>query len=333
MKALSDGKILVTGGAGMIGSALIHALNQRGIERIIVADHLRTDEKWKNLVPLRFEDYMESEKFLKTITDHPKYFGDFSTIFHLGACSSTTETDARYLVQNNYEYTKELALHALAEGWRFVYASSAATYGDGTRGMNDSLEGIENLLPVNMYGYSKHLFDLYAKRQGLFDKITGIKYFNIFGPNEYHKGSMRSVVLKGFQQIIATDCIRLFKSYHPDFQNGMQKRDFLYVKDAVEMTLYLAEHAEAVGLFNLGSGQAHTWICLATAIFSALGKEVKIDFIDMPENLKKKYQYYTKANISKLKALGYSKPITLIEDAVHDYVQHYLVPHKHLGET
>jgi ADP-L-glycero-D-manno-heptose 6-epimerase len=328
-----NGRILVTGGAGFIGSALIHALNQRGHSEILVCDLLGQDEKWKNLVPLRFADYVEAGAFRQRILGQPSAFGKFSAVFHLGACSATTEKNASYLADNNYEFTKELAAWTLGQRGRFVYASSAATYGDGTQGMDDASPALSTLRPLNMYGYSKHLFDLYAQRHGFLDQIVGVKYFNVFGPNEDHKADMRSLVNKAYQQILATGRVQLFKSHKPEYQDGEQMRDFLYVKDAVEMTLHFAEKATtAGGLYNLGSGEANTWLTLARAIFSALGREPQIEFIDMPEVLRGKYQYYTRADISKLRATGYARAMTPLNEAVRDYVQGYLMTGKKLGD-
>jgi ADP-L-glycero-D-manno-heptose 6-epimerase len=333
MTTLTSGRILVTGGAGFIGSALVWALNQRGITDIVVTDLLGTDEKWRNLAPLKFADYVEAGPFRARLQSDPKAFGRFGTVFHLGACSSTTERNAAYLVDNNFAYTKELAAWALAQDARFIYASSAATYGDGAAGMDDRDPNLARLRPLNMYGYSKHLFDLHAQREGWLRRIVGVKYFNVFGPNEDHKGDMRSLVHKAFGQISATGRLKLFKSHRTDFKDGEQQRDFLYVKDAVEMTLHFAETAPtAAGLYNLGSGEANTWLALAAAIFAAMGRPPQIDFIDMPEELRGKYQYFTQADIGKLRATGYSRPLTPLGDAVRDYVQNYLLPDKRLGD-
>jgi ADP-L-glycero-D-manno-heptose 6-epimerase len=328
-----NGRILVTGGAGFIGSALVWALNGRGIDDILVADVLHTDEKWRNLVPLKYADYVAGPVLRSRLGGSATAFGKFSAVFHLGACSSTTERDASYLIDNNTAFTRELAGWALASGARFIYASSAATYGDGGQGMDDKDPAIERLRPLNMYGYSKHLFDLYARRLGWLDRIVGLKYFNVFGPNEDHKGDMRSVVSKANLQIRESGKIGLFKSYDPKYADGGQMRDFLYVKDAVEMTLHFADKgASAAGLFNLGSGEANTWLTLANAIFAALGRPPKIDFIEMPETLRPKYQYYTRADISKLRASGFDRPITPLSESVADYVENYLVPDKRLGD-
>lgn len=328
-----SGRILVTGGAGFIGSALVWALNARGIDDIVIADVLRTDEKWRNLVPLKYADYVEGPVLRSRLGQSATAFGKFSAVFHLGACSSTTERDASFLIDNNTAFTRELAVWALASGARFIYASSAATYGDGSQGMDDRDPAIERLRPLNMYGYSKHLFDLHARRLGWLNRIVGVKYFNVFGPNEDHKAEMRSVVSKANLQIKDSGKVQLFKSYDPKYRDGGQMRDFLYVKDAVEMTLHFADKGSAAGgLFNLGSGEANTWLTLAEAIFAALGREPRIEFIDMPEGLRAKYQYFTKADISKLRASGYGKPITPLADAVGDYVKNYLVPDRRLGD-
>lgn len=328
----TESRILITGGAGFIGSALVWELNRRGCENIVVCDRLSTDEKWKNLVPLKFADYIDGNDLLQAVQHSPAKLGRFDHVLHLGACSATTERDADYLMRNNYEFTKQLCQWSLANDTRFVYASSAATYGDGAHGMNDQDPDIHKLRPLNMYGYSKHLFDLHAKREGWLPSIVGLKYFNVYGPNEDHKADMRSLVHKACGQILATGKVQLFKSHRPDYKHGEQMRDFLYVKDAIRMTLHLAETPSAGGLFNLGSGKAHTWIELATAIFTALDKEPVIEFVDMPEHLQSKYQYYTCADIAKLRASGFTQDITALTEAVRDYVQGYLVPDKRLGD-
>jgi len=315
--------IVVTGGAGLIGSAVVHRLNESGREDIIVVDHLGTSEKWKNLAALRFMDYIEKDAFLDQVISRRLDRG-IDAIIHLGACSSTTEQDASYLITNNFENSKQLALYALNHDIRFVYASSAATYGDGSMGFRDDEETLSVLRPLNMYGYSKHLFDLWALRAGFLDRIAGLKYFNVFGPNEYHKGEMRSLVLKAYEQINATNHIKLFRSYRREYADGEQMRDFLYVKDAADMTLHFVENHNANGIFNIGSGQAHTWNTLAMAIFSALNMPAEIEYVDMPESIRAKYQYYTCADISKIRAAGYERNIVPLQDAVRDYVQHYL---------
>jgi ADP-L-glycero-D-manno-heptose 6-epimerase len=330
-----EGKILVTGGAGFIGSALIWALNRRGHSDILVTDFLGSDQKWRNLVPLRFADYVDAGDFRRQVAVNPRYHGAFSAVFHLGACSATTEQNAAYLADNNFGVTKELAVWALAQGSRFVYASSAATYGDGGKGMDDRTTALDQLRPLNMYGYSKHLFDVHAQRAGWLDRIVGVKYFNVFGPNEDHKGDMRSLVNKAYRQVIDTGKVQLFRSHRANYRDGEQQRDFLYVKDAVEMTLHFAEHPEGIkasGLFNLGSGEANTWIALTHAIFAALKRPPEIEFIDMPPVLRDKYQYYTRADISKLRSSGYTRPMTPLAEAVADYTRNYLATGQRLGD-
>jgi len=328
-----EARVLVTGGAGFIGSALVWDLNRRGCETIVIADHLRKAEKWRNLVPLRFEDYAEADG-LPDRLDRGE-LGDFDLVLHLGACSSTTETDAAYLIHNNFEFTKRLARWSTDRGVRFVYASSAATYGAGEKGMDDtdaSPDALARLRPLNMYGYSKHLFDLWASRNGLLSAITGLKYFNIYGPNEAHKESMRSLVAKAVPEIEETGSLRLFRSHRPDYEDGKQQRDFLYVKDAVSMTLHLAERDDAVGIFNVGSGSVATWLDVADALFVAMGREPAVEFIDMPLALRAKYQYFTRADISRLRATGYPDQVTPLGDAIADYVRNYLVPDLRLGD-
>jgi len=251
---------------------------------------------------------------------------EVEAIIHLGACSATTEKDADYLFQNNTRYTETLADWCIHNDIRFVYASSAATYGDGSLGYSDADAVTPTLKPLNMYGYSKHLFDLWALQRGWLNKIVGLKYFNVFGPNEDHKGSMRSVVNIAYQQILKTGEVQLFKSDRPDYKDGEQMRDFVYVKDAVDVTLWFVDHPNANGLFNCGTGKARTWVDLASATFRAMGREPNIRFIDMPDHLKGKYQYFTQADAAKLRAAGYTKPFTTLEDAVKDYVDTSLKP-------
>lgn len=320
-------KAIVTGGAGFIGSAVIWRLNQSGIDDILVVDRGDETEKWKNLAPLSFADYIDADDFIANL----EAYKSAEVIFHLGACSTTTERDARFMLANNFEYTKKLANWACEKNIRFIYASSAATYGDGSQGMDDGTEMLEAYRPLNIYGYSKHLFDLYAKRRGLFDRIVGLKYFNVFGPNENHKGDMRSVVAKAYEQITSDGKLRLFKSHNKDFADGEFGRDFVYVKDAVDITLFFMTNAIG-GLFNVGSGKMSTWNELASAIFDALGRPPQIEYIDMPEEVRRQYQYFTRADLSRLRAAGYSSGITPLREAVADYVRNYLKQDKRLGD-
>ncbi len=320
-------RIIVTGGAGFIGSAIVWRLNELGYDDILIVDRMDDTDKWKNLVPLQFEDLVDADEFL----DELDVFDDVDALIHMGACSSTTERDTRYLLKNNYQYTKELLDFAREHEMRFIYASSAATYGDGMAGMNDGTNNLDSLRPLNAYGYSKHLFDQYAHRYGMFDHIVGLKFFNVFGPNEEHKADMRSLVSKAYEQIRSTGKLQLFKSAHPDYPDGEFGRDFIYVKDAVDMTLHFLEN-RSNGLFNIGSGRMHTWNSLADAIFKALDMPRNVEYVEMPEHLRDRYQYHTKADISSLRQTGYSREITPLDEAVADYIQNYLVPGKHLGD-
>ncbi|MCQ2377716.1 MAG: ADP-glyceromanno-heptose 6-epimerase [Victivallaceae bacterium] len=323
---------IVTGGAGLIGSLTVWKLNACGIDDILVVDHLGTSDKWKNLAPLRFADYLEKDAFRETLRRGALDGKKIDGIFHLGACSSTTERDASYLVDNNFVYTTELAHFAVGHRIRMVYASSCATYGDGSQGYRDDESAIEKLRPLNMYGYSKQLFDLWAKRRGYFDLLTGCKFSNIYGPNEEHKNEMRSVVLRAYEEITATGRMRLFRSYRPEYADGEQKRDFLYVKDAVNMLWFLFNSPRGTGLFNVGSGKAETWNHLVTAVFRALGKTPAIEYIDMPEHLRDRYQYYTCADMTKLRERGFDEAVFTLDEAVADYVGKYLTTGKRPGD-
>ena len=332
MHELDQGVTVVTGGAGLIGSAVIWGINNRNQDNIWLVDECKDDSlKKRNLEHLRFQRILGLSEFRSLVSQRSPELAEIRTIIHLGACSSTTETDEDYLHDNNFLYTKELCEWSLSNGVRFVYASSAATYGDGTLGMDDKDEEIEKFQPLNLYGWSKHKFDLLAREEGWLDQITGLKYFNVYGPNEEHKGDMRSVVSKAYEQIAETGRMTLFRSHRPDYRDGEQKRDFLYVKDAVRMTLWLAENEQAKGLFNLGNGTARTWLDLGSSIFSALGQEPNIEFVDMPEILRDKYQYFTEATIKKLRSCGYGDDLFSLEEAVSDYVTAYLAPDRRLG--
>lgn len=332
---MAEAKIIVTGGAGFIGSAVVWRLNELGCDDILVVDRMDETDKWKNLAPLRFADYIDADDFLDDIGD----LKHAEAIFHLGACSSTTERDSDYMLRNNFQYTKDLAEFALENDIRFIYASSAATYGDGSAGMADGTDALDNLRPLNVYGYSKHLFDQYAARNGYFDRIVGLKYFNVFGPNENHKGDMRSLVNKAFDQIKKTGKIKLFKSHNPEYADGEFGRDFVYVKDAVDMTLHFygglgggSSASRVGGLFNVGSGRMSTWNELADAVFAAFSLPRNVEFIEMPEHLRDRYQYHTQADLTRLRDAGYTTETTELDAAVADYVQDYLVPGRHLGD-
>ena len=314
---------IVTGGAGFIGSAVLWKLNQEGIDDILVVDNLGRTDKWKNLVNRRYIDYIHKSAFLPMLQQGK--FDAVDAVIHMGACSSTSEQDADFLMDNNFHYSTALAEYALYNRIRMISASSAATYGDGSLGFSDSREAIGKLKPLNMYGYSKQLFDLWALRRGALNDIASLKFFNVFGPNEYHKADMCSMIFRGFNQIRETGRLRLFKSYRPEYEDGGQRRDFVYVKDCVEVVWWLLEHPAANGVFNVGTGRDRSWNDLAAAVFQAMGLDAKVEYVPMPETLKDRYQYYTRAEMDALARAGCPVAFTTLEAAVGDYVQNYLL--------
>jgi ADP-L-glycero-D-manno-heptose 6-epimerase len=316
--------IVVTGGAGFIGSVFVARLNAEGRNDILIVDNLGSSTKWENLVKRRYVDYSHKDAFLAMIEADCVPF-DVEAVVHLGACSATTERDADYLMENNFHYTAALADWALNKGVRFIYASSAATYGDGALGFSDSDDVTGALRPINMYGYSKQLFDLKVLRENRTSLLAGVKFFNVFGPNEYHKGDMTSVIFKAFHQIRETGRVKLFKSYRPEYPDGGQQRDFVYVKDCVDVLWWLLTHREANGIFNLGTGKAQSWNDLITAVFAAMKMPVAIDYIEMPEGLRGQYQYFTEARMEKLRGVGCPVGFPPLEEAVADYVQNHLL--------
>jgi ADP-L-glycero-D-manno-heptose 6-epimerase len=315
--------IVITGGAGFIGSALCWGLNKKGHEDILIVDSQKTPSNWENLLNLKFTDYIDSDSFVRKLEQNE--LKDIDGILHMGACSSTTEKNTGFLLCNNYEYTRRLADWCIKNDKRLVYASSAATYGDGNQGFSDDHASLPRLRPLNAYGYSKQLFDLWALKNGHLDKIAGLKYFNVFGPNEYHKGDMASVVFKTFNQIKSTGKMRLFKSHNPQYNDGGQLRDFIYVKDVVDATLYLFSNPRVNGIFNIGTGVARSFKDLTTAAFHSMDKEPNIEYIDMPEGIREQYQYFTQAEMTKLRHVGYSKKMHTLEEGVNDYVKNYLL--------
>lgn len=316
--------IVVTGGAGFIGSCMIAKLNECGRNDLVVVDELiANDCKEANLESKLYWSYEDKEGFLKKIlADDVGYAVD--AIIHMGACSSTMGFDQEYYEQNNFHYTRHLAEWCLKHGVRFIYASSAATYGDGSQGYSDDEEMLLRYKPLNFYGESKHKFDVWALEQGVLDRMVGLKFFNVFGPNEYHKGDMRSVINKAYPRVISEGTMSLFKSYHPDYADGQQRRDFIYVKDAVDMTLFFLDHPDLAGIYNIGTGQARSWNDVAAALFAAVGKPPDIEYIEMPEYLRPRYQYFTEAPMAKMGSVGYDKPVVSLENAVFEYVRQYL---------
>ncbi len=313
--------IIVTGGAGFIGSCIVRMLNDRGIDDIYIVDNINTTEKWKHLVNKKYISYIHKDRFFDIL---PSIKEKITHIIHMGACSSTTQTDFDYLYNNNYEYTKRLWNYCTENNISFIYASSAATYGDGSEGFDDNSD-IEKLQPLNGYGYSKHLFDLWEKKQTEKPaQHVGLKFFNVYGPNEDCKGDMASVIFKSFGQINETGKIKLFRSHNPNYKDGGQLRDFIYVKDICKVISFLIDNPSISGLFNLGTGKARSFEDLARATFVAMGKEPNIEYIDMPQHLREKYQYFTEAKMDKLRKTGYGCIFYSLEDGVKDYVQNYL---------
>jgi ADP-L-glycero-D-manno-heptose 6-epimerase len=316
--------IILTGGAGFIGSAMLWELNRNGEEEVIVVDDLgsTSTNKWRNLSGLRFSDFIQKDLF-PDLLDRNAIEG-ISAIIHMGANSSTTETDADHLLVNNFGYSKKIASYCMAHNVRLIYASSAATYGDGSNGYSDSIATFNSLRPLNMYGYSKQMFDCWALKNGILNHAAGLKFFNVYGPNEYHKDDMSSVVFKAYHQIREKGSVKLFQSHRPDFRDGEQLRDFVYVRDCTRIMAWLLENPSATGVYNVGTGEARSFRDLATATFSALGIQPVIDYTPMPETLRDKYQYYTCADISQLRMAGFNEAFTSLEDGIKEYVQHYL---------
>ena len=314
--------IIVTGGAGFIGSCIVRMLNDMGIDDIVIVDHIAQTDKWKNLRNKNYIEYITRDEFLDRL---PEFSGKVGHIIHMGACSATTEKDFDFLYKNNFEYTKTLWKFAAEENISFIYASSAATYGGGENGFDDK-DDIHKLRPLNGYGYSKQLFDIWAEKQTKQPKQhVGLKFFNVYGPNEYYKGSMASVIFHSFNSISKTGEMGLFKSYRAEYQDGGQLRDFIYVKDICKVIRFLIENESVSGLFNLGTGKARSFYDLCTSTFRAMGREVKINFIDMPEGLREKYQYYTQAEMDKLREAGYKEEFYSLEEGSKDYVQNFLM--------
>lgn len=324
---------IITGGSGFIGSAICWRLNTLGFKDIVIVDSDIEGTKQKNLEYLKYLDFIDKQTFLGNL-GKGIFLGKADTLYHMGACTSTTENDMDYLTKNNYEYSKTLGEWCLKNNIRYIYASSAATYGAGELGYDDDEKLIPKLKPLNKYGLSKQMFDIWVLENNLQNKFVGLKYFNVFGPNENHKGDMRSMVNKAYSQIIGAGKLKLFKSEKKEYANGEQKRDFVYVKDAVDMTIFFDVINPAgkskTGIYNIGSGRASSWNELANAIFKAMGKETSIEYVDMPDNIRNQYQYFSEANLSKLFGAGYKNNITSLDESVKDYVVNYLAKDKYL---
>lgn len=317
------GLYIVTGGAGFIGSAFVSKLNSVGIDQILIVDDLGSSERWKNLLGKNFVDYAQKDDFLRDLAAG-KFSNQVRAIIHMGACSSTTERDVEFLMRNNYRYSVDLADYALKHNIRFLYASSAATYGDGSFGYSDEDVVTPTLRPLNPYGFSKQLFDIWTLRNGRAQKLVGLKFFNVFGPNEYYKADMRSMVLKAYEQIKQTGRVRLFKSYRAEYKDGEQKRDFIYIKDCVDAMWSILQNPAITGIYNLGTGQARSWNDLVSAVFSALSLAPAIEYIDMPMEIRNQYQYFTEADTRKLRRVLPEFSCQPLEKSIRDYVINYL---------
>jgi len=318
---IGENMIILTGAAGFIGSCLLHDLNKRGLEDIIIVDEAEYSKNCPNLKNKKFSQFIEKNAFLELVKQN-KLRDDIEVIFHIGACSSTTLSDRNYFLANNLEYSKTLAQFSAKRNIRFIYASSAATYGDGSLGFSDDNNTAHKLKPLNFYGESKHLFDLWVIDKGLDKSMAGLKYFNVFGPNEYHKGDMMSLVCKSFDRVVKEKKMRLFKSYNPKFKDGEQKRDFIYCLDAVRATLFFWDNPKVSGIYNIGTGKARSWNDLANALFAALGMPPTIEYFEMPLNLRDKYQYFTQADTAKLKKSGFDCKFFSLEESIADYVKY-----------
>lgn len=319
---------VVTGGAGFIGSNIVWALEQRGYEKIVVVDRMRDGVKWKNIAKRELYDVVHPDDLGDFLEDHGN---QVRAVFHMGAISSTTETDVDLIMDSNFRLTRDLWEWCADHGVRFIYASSAATYGGGEHGFVDAADSdaLAKLKPLNPYGWSKNLFDRRVARmmetsEAKPPQWAGLKFFNVYGPNEYHKGTMQSVVSHVFPVASTGDAAKLFKSHHPDYPDGGQLRDFIYIDDCVNVMMWLLDNEEVSGLFNCGTGKARTFKDLAAAVYSALGQDEKIEYIPMPEHLRDKYQYFTQADMAKLRKAGYTDEFTSLEDGVRAYVQDFL---------
>ena len=319
---------IVTGGAGFIGSNIVAALEDQGHGPIVVVDRLRDGDKWRNIAKRNLFDIVDPDALDGFLSEHASAV---EAIIHMGAISATTERDADKILKNNFQLSMKLWRWCAAHETRYIYASSAATYGDGNQGFEDDSASafLDNLRPMNAYGWSKHLFDrrvtdMLENGAPRPPQWAGLKFFNVYGPNEYHKGRMASVVSQVYPVAKAGETCRLFKSHHPDYEDGGQLRDFIWVGDCINIILWLLANPGVNGLYNCGTGQARSFADLARAVYLALGKDPQIDFIDTPEDIRDKYQYFTEAPMARLRAQGYDKPMTRLEDGITTYVTRYL---------
>ena len=319
--------ILVTGGAGFIGSNIVAALSERG-EKIVICDWLDQGEKWKNIAKSVVSEFVDPDNLESWLH---KNDSRLRAIIHMGAISATTETDGDLILKRNFNPTRNLWRFATENATPFIFASSAATYGNGAAGFddNESEAVLATLQPLNLYGWSKHAIDKFIAREIARGAMTppqwaGLKFFNVYGPNEYHKGGMKSVIAQSYPKIAAGEAVTLFKSHNPDYEDGGQLRDFVYVKDCVDVVLWLLDNGSVSGLFNLGTGKARSFKDLAAATFKAANKPEKINYIDTPVEIRDKYQYFTEANMQKLRSCGFGGNFHSLEDGISDYVTNYL---------
>jgi len=319
--------ILVTGGAGFIGSNLVAALDDAG-RQVAVCDRFGCDDKWKNLQTRELAELVDPAQ----LDDLLLRSGEtLDAVVHMGAISATTETDVDLIVETNVRLSQRLWHWCAEKNVPLIYASSAATYGDGAEGFSDddAPEALARLRPLNAYGWSKHLFDRWVVRQAALGKPTppswaGLKFFNVYGPNEHHKGEMRSVVTKAWPTAAAGQAVTLFRSHHEGYADGGQMRDFVYVEDCVDVMLWLLEHTDVSGIFNLGTGRAQSWLELMTALYDAVGQELRVEWVDTPAEIRDRYQYFTQADMTKLRAAGYDRAFRSVEEGVADYVERFL---------
>ena len=315
--------IVVTGANGFIGSVLVEELNREGLTDILCVDPVSVEQRPGNLKNLKYNKLISEKDFLKTLSEDNDSI-DF--IFHMGACSSTTETNKEYLTENNLNYTKKVFQYCTDKNIGLIYASSGAVYGDGNEGFSDETDP-KKFKPLNLYGWSKSDFDVWAlEQQQTPPQWYGLRFFNVYGPNEYHKENMKSVVCKAFEQISKTNSMKLFRSHNPQYEDGKQLRDFVYVKDITRWMIELFKTKKAKsGIYNMGYGEARTWLDLVTPVFKAMNKPVQIEWIDIPENIRNQYQYFTESKMEKLMSQGLSKPQWDVEKGVMDYVSNYLM--------
>jgi ADP-L-glycero-D-manno-heptose 6-epimerase len=311
-------RIILTGGAGFIGSCFLEYLNKKGIKDIVLVDHIN-DKKEKNIKSKKFEIYYEKSEFIQKVKKK-KFDKNFDFLIHLGACTNTRENNVEYILKNNFIYSKTLAFFCLENGIEFIYASSASTYGKEEKNFSDCEDNIENLVPANLYGLSKNIFDIWVVSNKFHNKFVGLKFFNVYGFNEEHKGEMRSVISKGYDQIKQEGRIKLFKSYRKEYKDGEQKRDFVYVMDVCDVIWFFMENKNKKGIFNVGTGKARSFNEVAELLFKYLGKKEKIEYIDMPDDIKESYQYFTEANIEKLRNAGYKKNFMTLEEGLKEFL-------------